>query len=114
MRQWARLICILSLVAFAIGAVAQSSGSIAMASSMVTTDRGMMAMDDCDACDGLEDGKMGPVCNFVCNALGTAALLSIPAGTNRIAAAVAHEIQPVDVPHGISGLPAKQPPRFYL
>ncbi|EIE51764.1 hypothetical protein ACRARG_19245 [Pseudooceanicola sp. C21-150M6] len=114
MRRWARLICILSLVAFAIGAVAQSAGSIAMASSMVSTDDGMMAMDDCDACGSLEDGKLGSVCDFVCNAAGMAALLSIPAGTSPIAATAAHEIQLVDVPHGISGPPAQQPPRFYL
>ncbi len=85
-----------------------------MASSMITADGSMTAMDDCDACGDLESGKMGSVCDFVCNAAGVVAFLSIPADTSPVAAAVAHEIQLEQVPHGIFGLPAKQPPRIYL
>lgn len=110
----ARLFCFLALMAFAVGAVAHSAGSAAMASAMITADVGMSGMDECDACGDQEAGLKGGVCNFVCNVAGMAAVPVASADTGHVATSIAHDRMRERVARGITGPPAKEPPRFHL
>lgn len=107
----ARLFCFLALMAFAVGAVAHSAGSTAMASAMITADAGM---DDCDACGDPEAGLKGAVCDFVCNVTGMAAVPVISADTGHVATSITHDRMPERVARSITGPPAKEPPRLHL
>lgn len=111
---FARLFCFLALMAFTVGAVAYSAGSAAMASAMITADAGMSGMDDCDACGDQEAGLKGAVCDFVCNVTGMAAVPVISADTGHVATTITHNRMPERVARGITGPPAKEPPRFHL
>ena len=111
---FARLFCFLALMAFAVGAVANSAGSAAMASAMITVDAGMSGMDDCDACGDPEAGLKGAVCDFVCNVTGMAAVPVISADTGHVATSITHDRMPERVARSITGPPAKEPPRLHL
>ena len=111
MKLVARILCLLSIVAFATGAVAHSAGSAAMASAMITADAGMTSMDDCDACGDPEAGLKGATCDFVCNAPGIAAIPSISTASGLIVVSDVHVRLPEHTQSGIAAPPAKQPPR---
>ncbi len=85
-----------------------------MASAMITADVGMSGMDDCDACGDPEAGLKGAVCDFVCNVTGMAAVPIISADRGHVATSMAHDRMPERVVRGITGPPAKEPPRFHL
>ena len=114
MEFFVRLFCFVALTAFAVGAVAHSAGSAAMASALITADAGMSGMDDCDACGDPEAGLKGAVCDFVCNVTGMAAIPVISADTGHVATSITHNRMPERVARGITGPPAKEPPRFHL
>lgn len=111
---FARLLCFLALMAFAVGAVAHSAGSAAMASAMITADAGMSGMDDCNACGDPQAGLKGAVCDFVCNVTGMVAVPIITTGTDPVATSMTHDRMPERVARGITGPPAYEPPRFHL
>lgn len=111
MNFFARLFCAFALAAFAVGAVAHSAGSAAMASAMITADAGMTSMDDCDACGDPEAGLKGATCDFVCNAPGIAAIPSISTASGLIVVSDVHVRLPEHTQSGIAAPPAKQPPR---
>ena len=110
----ARLILVAVLAAFAVSSVAQAAGSAGMAAEMVASGTATMDMADCDACDDPESGGMGLACDFVCGAGSFAAVLAQQ--TDRFAQATGG---PLDLPvandlRGLSGSPAKQPPRTLI
>ena len=114
MRYWARLVCILSLVAFAIGVVAYSAGTTTMASAMVTANAGMTANDDCNACDDSEPGFKGAACDFACNAASAVNYYANAAVANPAATPDRPAFQLAQITHGMTGPPAKHPPRIFL
>ena len=114
MNVFVRLICTLALLAFAIGVVAHSAGSAAMAATMVTADVSATEMGDCDACGDPEAGLAGVACDFACNATGVAAIPAVAPEMGRVAKAGGHERLPERVSRGITGPAAKAPPRSHL
>lgn len=109
----ARFFCILALTAFGAGAVANSAESSVMVSGMMTAD-GMTAMDDCDACGTPDTGFKGSVCDFVCNATAMVALPVVSTDAGAVPFSSTHERLPERTARGITGPPAKEPPRFYF
>lgn len=114
MKFFARLVCVLALVAFAAGTVAQSAGSAAMASEMITADAGVTDMGACDACDVPEAGIVGISCDFVCAAGGLAAMSISPADSVATVASDRPAGMPARTAHGFAAPPSTQPPRTFL
>lgn len=110
----ARILCLLSLVAFATSAVAHSASSAAMASAMITADADASAKGDCAACDDQGAGLDTAVCNFVCNVAGLTAIeIRAAQGFSPFASVVRAPMAELRM-QGLSGPPAKQPPRIDL
>ena len=109
-----RLVCILTLVALAIGVVAYSAGSTTMASAMMAADADMYASADCDACGDSESGLKSAACDFVCNAAGMVTLFASAAANSTFASPDSPQFQLTLAAEGLSGPPAKHPPRIYL
>ena len=110
----ARILCLLSLVAFATSAVAHSANSAAMASAMITADVDASTDGSCAACDDQEAGLDTTVCSFVCNVAGLTAIEARSEHGFSAFASVVRAPMAEQGMQGLSGPPAKQPPRIYL
>ena len=114
MKPWARLICTLALAAVALAVVLQSTGPDSMAPSAVAADAGMVAMGDCDTCNGMETGSQPSGCDPVCGTGGMFALRTLSTDVSPVAGADSYALMQAPTVNGLSGPPAKQPPRFLL
>lgn len=112
MRYLARLTMIAALAVFLAGSVLHAAGSAAMATETVAAD--MVAMADCGACGGEDAGAAGIACDFVCNVSGFAAMPAPAEGAGPVAASRARPAFANRSFRGLTGLPAKEPPRISI
>jgi hypothetical protein len=110
----ARLILAAVLAVFAASSVAYAAGSAEMSAAMIASDNAAMGMSDCDACGDADAGQTAFACNFICAAGGFAPLL-VPQSQGMFQSP-RQTLAPVVTPdlHGLTGSPAKQPPRTLI
>lgn len=114
MKFFARLLLVAILAAFAASSVAHAAGSAGMAAAMIASDEAAMDMSECDPCDDSNACEMGIACNFVCGAGAFAAVLAPQ--TQGIIHAPRETLWPAITQdwYGVTGPPAKQPPRTLI
>ncbi len=114
MKSITRLILVVFLAVFAASTVAHTTGSAAMAASMITANDPAMAMADCEACGGSDASAGGIACDFVC---GIGALAALPApscdGITRLPGQAVKFAQAREF-RGLTSPPAKRPPRTLI
>ncbi|RKF12471.1 hypothetical protein D6850_17515 [Roseovarius spongiae] len=113
MHLFARLMMTAVLAAFAASSVAHAAGSARMASEMIVAGVDVTGAG-CEACDDDAAGTLGIACDFVCNSAVAAALVETSAGCGPFAVSSAHGMMIEQDFHGLTGPPAKQPPRLLL
>lgn len=115
MKLFARLLLVTVLAVFTAGSVAFAAGSAQMAATMiVASDEAAMDMPECDPCGASDAGEMGIACDLVCGAGGFAAVLAPQ--TQSIVQAPHEALWPAVAQgsYGLTGPPAKQPPRTLI
>lgn len=115
MKFFARLIVVTVLAAFAASSVAYAAGSAEMTAAMIASDdAAAMGMSDCDACGDADAGQTTFTCNFICGAGGFVPLL-VPQSQGMFQS-LRQTLAPVVTQdlRGLTGPPAKQPPRTLI
>ena len=114
MKLFARLVVVTVLAAFAASSVAYAAGSAEMTAAMIASDDAAMDMSDCDACGDADAGQTAFACNFICGAGGFASLL-VPQSQGMFQSP-RQTLSPVVTQNlrGLTGPPAKQPPRSLI
>ncbi|GHA19475.1 hypothetical protein V6617_18335 (plasmid) [Pelagibacterium nitratireducens] len=112
MKFFVRLIVVTVLAAFAASSVAHATGSAEMTAAMIASDDAAMDMPDCDACG--DEGQTAFACDVICGAGGFASLL-VPQSQGMFQSP-RQTLNPVVTQNlrGLTGPPAKQPPRSLI